>query len=316
MQLLQAAYSWRLSADDAARTDTARGPGGSAPAAAGHKQGEAGFQTTTMGLVPGSSGLEVSGFGLSQLLSSQAGTPLAGMQPATGGGAWDAAAAGQLGLGLLVGGGSLLAPHASLAQAQQQLLISSALASGSADGHAAASSLLRLQAAAAAGLHPQPMAAAAAAAAAAAVAAAQRQQQHLDPAAAAAAAAVGAAFGQWGAGANAAAHFDPTRHFAPGSIRASLPQTLTAARQQHPQLSAVDSISGSEPGSPASGAAVKKTRRGCRGGRRKRWFMAQQMAAAAAAGGAIGDFDVLRFLAENGPLDFPGAPCLQDHTRL
>ncbi|KIY98757.1 hypothetical protein MNEG_9205 [Monoraphidium neglectum] len=129
------------------------------------------------------------------------------------------------------------------------------------------------------------------------------QGHYVDPAAAVAAAAAAAASA-------AAAHqlqgyaphllFDPALHFAPGAIRTALPQTLQAA-----------SVAGGRGGSAAAAALdcdslgsdsggstpVKKTRRGCRGGRQKRWYMAQQMAAAAAiSGGAIAGFDVFRAL--------------------
>lgn len=64
------------------------------------------------------------------------------------------------------------------------------------------------------------------------------------------------------------------------------------------------------PGTAGSGGCesggstpVKKTRRGCRGGRQKRWYMAQQMAAAAAMSGAgVSSYDVYRALSSGVPV--------------
>ena len=68
-----------------------------------------------------------------------------------------------------------------------------------------------------------------------------------------------------------------------------------------------DASSPSAPGggdSEAGGSTpMKKTRRGCRGGRQKRWYMAQQMAAAAAMGGAgVSSYDVYRALSSGVPI--------------
>jgi hypothetical protein len=110
----------------------------------------------------------------------------------------------------------------------------------------------------------QHTAAAAAAAAAAAVSTAACHQQYLEPAAMALAAG-------WG---NARYAFDAAQSFGPAAVRAMLPQTLNAVRTG----SASDlGGGGSDSG---SSTAVKKTRRGCRGGRRKHWYLAQQMAVA------------------------------------
>ncbi len=99
-------------------------------------------------------------------------------------------------------------------------------------------------------------------------------------------------------------HFDAGLHFPPGSIRTGRPHLGgggggSSCGTPGSRSSQLDGDSPHGGGSDSGGSTpVKKTRRGCRGGRQKRWFMAQQMAAAAAINGASGvsSYDMFRVL--------------------
>jgi hypothetical protein len=160
----------------------------------------------------------------------------------------------------------------------------------------------------AAGLLAPPSAAAAAAAAAVAAAAAAARAPYL-PAGPAGALPLPPAAYLPPPGLGSVAAGLPGLRFPPGSIRTN-PAPGRGGRGKGPggAASASDAGSGAASDSPCgaggtgseSGGStpVKKTRRGCRGGRQKRWYVAQQMAAAAAISGAPGvsSYEVFRVL--------------------